>query len=99
MKERGGKSLLVSGQEYSMWAWWLLGDRGWTEETSPTTAGAVWWVKNMSGPGPLLESSEWLSVSERSDVRTVGQHSSNMFCDRDETYISSILRYKQNLTD
>lgn len=65
MKERGGKSVLVSGQSGSIWAWWLLEERGWTEETSPTTAGSVWWAKNMSGPGPLLESSEWLSVSVR----------------------------------
>lgn len=63
MKEKGGISVLVSGQRGPVWAWWLLEDRGWTEERSPTTEGSVWRAKNMSGPGPLLESSEWLSVS------------------------------------
>lgn len=68
MKDRGGNSVLVSGKSGSIWAWWLLEDRGWTEGTSPTTARSVWWAKNTSGTRPLLESSEWLSVSNRETI-------------------------------
>lgn len=50
--------MLVSKKSGSVWPGWLLADRGWTIRS-------VWWAKNMSGPGPLLESSEWLSVSNR----------------------------------
>lgn len=62
MKERWGNAVLTSVQRDSVWRG--LEDRGWTEETSLTAAASVSCVKNMSRAGPLLESSERLSVSE-----------------------------------
>ena len=35
MKERGGKSVLVCGESGSIWAGWMLEDRGRTEEAAP----------------------------------------------------------------